>query len=501
MQETLCPLVDGRACPPSHPLDVRSSQRQSEVAGGVRGPGAGDPAGDGPPQGGAGGSGGADPGRGGPAGGGRRRGRDRGAAAGHPPAGAAGEHPLEHQRSRIAPAEEQQDRPAGRPKSRQGAAKQHIGSGGGGPGARGGRAEPKVSAGGLALQDDPQGQTPVEAPAAVGAPGRRTPSAAGASCRRPIVLRHGYFKAQVLRPDEDVLPTPKRPEMNEQDYRTIGTDLVAICQKIGRMSVQAADRVAGRALRSALEHRLSLVPEYVGAGGQTVSLYSHAVARAAIAAALWQWHENTGSLPAAEQKPLSLTAVQIEGVDEFLCRPAAGEASSRVYRGRATLVRLVSRLLGDVLLRQTWACRRQPAVGGATRRWRSWLMAAMRRRRRSRGSRRSRGGNYSSRAAATCGWWWPSRCGSRPSSCTAAAGRRSPRRCRRTLAAARSRPGREPAAGRRRLAGRGGGSASAGSARAAARGGGLGAAAGGVRAAARARTWRGARRSRPTTAR
>ncbi len=44
--------------------------------------------------------------------------------------------------------------------------------------------------------------------------------------------------------------------------------------------------------------------------------------------------------------------MQIEGVDEFLCRSGASESSSRVYRGRAALVRLVSRLLGDVLLRQ-----------------------------------------------------------------------------------------------------------------------------------------------------
>ncbi len=195
-------------------------------------------------------------------------------------------------------------------------------------------------------------QVPAEVPA---------PPESGAEAHGPFpeaeaaqaALQHrGYFKAQLLRPDEDVLPSPKRPEMNEEDYRGIGTELVAVCQKIGRMSGRPRIEWLIDALRSALEQRASLVPEYVGSGGQTVSLYSHAAARAAIATALWRWHENTGSLPGPEQKALSLAAVQVEGIDEFLCRPGAGDPGSRVYRGRAALVRLVSRLLGDLLLRQ-----------------------------------------------------------------------------------------------------------------------------------------------------
>ncbi len=194
-----------------------------------------------------------------------------------------------------------------------------------------------------------EGQAPAEGATLEGA----VPQAPSAAPVWPVdvaPVRKGYIKAQLLRADEDVLPTPKRPEMNEQDYRAIGTDLVAICQKIGRMSVRPRIEWLLETLRGVLEQRLSLVPEYVGSGGQTVSLYSHAAATAAIAAGLWQWHEKTGSLPGAQERPLSLTAVQIEGVDEFLSRPAASESSSRVYRGRATLVRLVSRLLGDVLL-------------------------------------------------------------------------------------------------------------------------------------------------------
>jgi hypothetical protein len=167
----------------------------------------------------------------------------------------------------------------------------------------------------------------------------------------PMPTRIGYFKAQILRAEEDILPLAKRPEISEQDYRTIGTDLVAIGQKIGRTSNRPRLEWLIESLRSVLEQRTSLVPAYVGSGGQALSLYSHAATMAAIATSLWQWHEKTGSLPGPEQKPLSLTAIQIDGVDEFLCRPAVSEASSHVYRGRAALVRLVTRLLGDVLLR------------------------------------------------------------------------------------------------------------------------------------------------------
>ena len=65
---------------------------------------------------------------------------------------------------------------------------------------------------------------------------------------RPAIRRdpQGYFKAQVLQADEDVLPTAKRPEMNEQDYRDDrhrpGGGLPEDRADVGA----AADRVAGR---------------------------------------------------------------------------------------------------------------------------------------------------------------------------------------------------------------------------------------------------------------
>jgi hypothetical protein len=183
--------------------------------------------------------------------------------------------------------------------------------------------------------------------------GSSAPPGAPAAGRPEFVLSHkGYIKAQLLRADEDVLPSPKRPEMSEQDYRAIGAELVAVLQKIGRMSVRPRIEWLIESVRGALEQCVSLVPAYVGGGGQAVSLYSHAAAAAAIAAALWQWYERTGRLPGAEERSLSLIAVRIQGVDEFLCRPAGGQVSSRVLRGRAALVRLVPRVLGDVLLHE-----------------------------------------------------------------------------------------------------------------------------------------------------
>ncbi len=159
------------------------------------------------------------------------------------------------------------------------------------------------------------------------------------------------------------MPSGKRPEMNEDDYRKIGTDLIAAVQKIGRMTGKPRIEWLIDALRVALEKRMALVPACVGSGGQTVSLYSHAAAMSAVAVALWQSFERTGSMPAdCEAKTLSLIVLRIHGIREFLCRPATREDSARVYHGRAIYVRLITRLLGDLLVPRARPAGYVPAV-------------------------------------------------------------------------------------------------------------------------------------------
>ncbi len=67
-----------------------------------------------------------------------------------------------------------------------------------------------------------------------------------AEVAQAALQRHGYFKAQVLRPDEDVLPVAKRPEMNEEDYRGIGTGAGGGLPEDRAAVDAAADRVAHR---------------------------------------------------------------------------------------------------------------------------------------------------------------------------------------------------------------------------------------------------------------
>jgi len=185
----------------------------------------------------------------------------------------------------------------------------------------------------------PEGQGQEATPREEGDPGETTTA--------------GYFRAQVLRGDETVLPVPKRPELTEQDYRAIGTDLVGSCQKIGRTTAKPRIDWLVEALQGALERRTSLVPAYVGPGRRAVSLYGHCAATAAIASAMYRWLENQpdrqGS-PADGQ--LTLTVVRVIGAESFVCRPAGRDGANRIYRGRVMLVRLVTRLLGDALLRK-----------------------------------------------------------------------------------------------------------------------------------------------------